>query len=201
MQKAFTRAGLACLAIALSPAAALAHSGEGTAASFVSGALHPLLGLDHLVAMVAVGLWGAQLGRPLVLALPVAFPLMMAIGGAAGLFGLPMVAVEFGIALSALALGLAILAAFRAPVWLAVAVVAGFAIFHGYAHGQELPESGAPLPYVIGFVLMTGILHLVGIAIGLLNDRGREGPLIVRAGGGVIAALGLWFVAGAAGAV
>ena len=185
---------VAGLCLVLLPTLANAHAADGMAAGLVSGILHPLLGLDHLIAMVAVGLWGAQLGRPLVFALPVAFPLMMAVGGIMGLANVPIIAVETGIALSALILGLAIALAFRAPVWLAVLIVALFAVFHGYAHGQELPTAASPIAYGIGFMVSTGLLHLVGIVIGLLNERPPTGPVAVRAMGGAIAALGVVFL-------
>lgn len=182
------------LAALLTPGVAAAHSSEGVAGGLVSGLLHPVLGPDHLVAMVAVGLWGAQLGRPLVFALPVAFPLMMAVGGVMGMAGLPMVAVELGIALSALVLGLVVLLAFRAPIWLAVVLVAAFAIFHGYAHGTELPVAANAAAYGIGFLIATGLLHLAGILIGLAQDWRPAGPTLVRACGAVVALVGLFYV-------
>ncbi len=187
----------ASVALILSFAAtpALAHSTEGVAGGLISGLLHPILGLDHLVAMVAVGLWGAQLGRPLIIALPIAFPIVMALGGVLGLANAPMIAVEVGIALSALVLGLAVAFAYRAPVFLAIALVAVFAVFHGYAHGQELPEAASPLAYGIGFVAATGLLHAVGIAIGLLNDWRPRGPSVVRGGGVLVALAGVYFTA------
>lgn len=189
------------LAFCLLPTFAHAHTTEHTGSGLVSGLLHPVLGLDHLTAMVAVGLWGAQLGRPLVFALPVAFPMMMAVGGMMGLANMPIIAVELGIALSALILGLAIVLAFRAPIWLAVLIVSLFAIFHGYAHGQELPEAASPIAYGIGFMISTGLLHLAGIVIGLLHDRPAPGPIAVRGIGGAIAALGVYFVGASAGIV
>lgn len=184
---------------ALLPTVALAHSAEGVADGFVSGLLHPVLGPDHMLAMIAVGLWGAQLGMPLLIALPIAFPMVMAAGGLLGVLGVPLPGVEIGIAVSALLLGLAVAAAFRAPVWLAVVMVAAFAVFHGHAHGQELPEAASPLPYGLGFVLSTGLLHLVGIAIGLLNEWRGAGPVIVRACGVLIALSGVYFLSNATG--
>lgn len=181
----------------LDPGVAAAHSEVGTANGLMSGLLHPLLGLDHLMAMVAVGLWGAQLGRPLIFALPIAFPMMMAVGAIAGIAGLPMVGIEVGIAASALVLGLLILFAFKAPVWLAVLLVGAFAYFHGYAHGTELPHAASALAYGIGFVISTGVLHLVGIGIGLLNTAGAQGQRAVRGAGGIVAAAGCVFLAGA----
>ena len=195
--------GFVALAAALAPFAAAAHSVEGAGDGFLAGFLHPILGPDHLVAMVAVGLWGAQLGQPLILALPIAFPMMMAVGALAAiaggsLFGIVGV-LEIGIAGSALMLGLAVAFAFRAPIWLAVTMVAFFAIFHGYAHGLELPNYAAPLPYGIGFVISTGLLHALGIAIGALNGWRSAGPLIVRACGVAIALLGGWSLLSALG--
>ena len=172
---------------------ALAHSGTGLAGGFMSGFLHPLSGFDHLLAMVSVGLWGAFLGRPLIVALPVIFPAVMAVGGVLGMAGLPMPPIELGIALSVLVLGGMIAFAVRAPVWLASLLVAFFAIFHGYAHGAELPSAADPVGYSVGFVLSTGLLHVVGIAIGLLADR-PGGRIAVRAIGAAIAAIGAFFL-------
>lgn len=180
----------------LFPTPAAAHDESGLAGGFVSGFLHPLSGLDHALAMIAVGLWGAILGRPLVVVLPIIFPMAMAFGGALGIAQLPMPPVEFGIAVSVLALGLMVMMAVRAPVIIAAAVVAAFALFHGYAHGQEAPSVADPIGYSAGFVLCTGLLHLVGIAIGALRNFPR-GAFAIRAGGAGIAASGLWFVGGA----
>src|SRR5207237_10558291 len=118
---------------------ALAHGIEGTG-GFLAGLSHPIFGPDHVVAMVAVGLWGAFLGAPAIWLLPIVFPLVMAAGGALGIIGLPLPAVETGIAASAVILGLMVALAARPPLWSAVALVGGFAIFHGYAHGKELPD-------------------------------------------------------------
>jgi len=175
---------------------ALAHEGTGLAGGFVAGLLHPVTGPDHLLAMVAVGLWGAFLGRPLVYVLPVVFPTVMAFGGALGMIAATLPPVEIGIALSVLLLGVAIALAFRAPVWAACVLVAVFAIFHGYAHGQELPSAADPLGYSVGFVLSTGFLHVVGIGLGLLKDR-PHGALITRGMGGLIALAGVYFTGAA----
>jgi urease accessory protein len=150
-------------------------------------------GFDHLLAMVSVGLWGAFLGRPLIVALPVVFPTVMALGGVLGMANAPMPPIEIGIALSVLILGGLIAAAVRAPVWAACVVVGAFAIFHGYAHGQELPSAADPLGYSVGFMLATGLLHLVGIGVGLINQR-PGGYVVTRSLGGLIAATGLYFV-------
>lgn len=175
---------------------AIAHTG-GVVGGLQSGFLHPILGLDHVVAMVAVGLWGGVLGRPAIWVLPVAFPLMMALAGAAAVAGVPLPFVEPGIALSGVVLGLLVLTAARPPLWLAVVVVAAFAAFHGHAHGTELPEAANPAAYALGFVVGTGLLHLLGIAVGLLW-RWRGGQVAVRAVGGAIAVAGAAFLTGVA---
>lgn len=171
----------------------LAHAAHGSASGFVSGLTHPIGGLDHVLAMIAVGLWGAQLGRPAIWVLPVAFPIAMAIGGALGLIGLPLPGVEFGIALSAVVLGLMVLLEAKPPLWVAGFIVAAFAIFHGHAHGTELPHGADGTLYSVGFVISTGLLHSAGIAIGLLHkfDWGRS---VVRAGGLVVLLGGVWFL-------
>jgi urease accessory protein len=174
--------------------AASAHEATGVAGGFTSGFMHPILGWDHVAAMVAVGLWGAVLGQPAIWILPVTFPLVMAVGGALGVAGVQLPGVEIGIASSALVLGGMVLAAARPPLWLAAAVVAAFAIFHGHAHGTELPHAVSPLAYSLGFVISTGMLHMCGIAFGLLT-RWRAGTLAVRAGGALIALAGALFLA------
>ena len=170
-----------------------AHEGTGLAGGFLAGMRHPLAGLDHMLAMISVGLWGAFLGRPLVYTLPMLFPAAMAIGGALGMAGVGFPPVELGIAVSVLTLGAMILFAVRAPVAVACVIVAMFALFHGYAHGAELPSAADPVGYSAGFVLSTGLLHLVGIGFGLLRATPR-GTLALRAAGGAIALSGAWFV-------
>ena len=179
--------------LVLLPGTASAHSETGSVGGFVSGFLHPLRGLDHIVAMVAVGLWGAYLGAPAMWLLPVVFPVVMAFGGALGVLGVPLPAVETGIALSAVMLGLAVALAARPPLWVSAAIVGFFAIFHGHAHGTELPAAANAVTYAIGFVLATGLLHLSGIAIGLVV-RWPWGRMAVRVGGAVIALIGFGFL-------
>ena len=175
---------------------AVAHSGTGLPGGVAAGLLHPFSGFDHMLAMVAVGLWGAFLGRPLIVLLPVIFPAVMALGGALGIAGVPLPPVEIGIALSVLVLGAMIAGAVRAPVWLACGLVAVFAIFHGYAHGSELPSAADPIGYSLGFVLATGLLHVLGIGIGLINHR-PGGVAITRSAGALIAACGVYFLVNA----
>jgi urease accessory protein len=171
-----------------------AHQG-GVAGGFGSGFLHPMLGWDHVVAMFAVGLWGAFLGRPAIWLLPVVFPMVMAFGGALGVIGVPLPAVETGIAVSAMVLGAMVALAARPPLWVAAVLVGVFAIFHGHAHGTELPSAANPLAYSLGFVLATGILHLCGIAFGVLT-KWPAGRAAVRATGASIALLGTGFLTG-----
>ncbi|WP_066804234.1 HupE/UreJ family protein [Sphingomonas asaccharolytica] len=190
------------VARALAPAMGLvavpaaAHTGTGLAGGFVSGFAHPLSGPDHLLAMVSVGLWGAFLGRPLVYALPVVFPMMMVAGAVVGMAGIAIPSTEIGIKLSVMVLGGCIALALRAPVWIAASIVAVFAICHGYAHGRELPSAADPMGYSVGFVLATGLLHVAGIALGSLEAR-RGGTPAIRLAGGAIAAIGGVFLLGA----
>jgi urease accessory protein len=186
----------ALLAVA---APAFAHEGSGMAGGFASGFMHPVLGWDHVVAMVAVGLWGAFLGRPAIWVLPIVFPMVMAFGGALGLSGLHIAHVETGIALSAIVLGAVVAFAVRPPIVLAAVIVGAFAVFHGYAHGVELPKAADPLAYSLGFVIATGLLHLCGIAIGLVV-RWPAGKVAVRALGAAIAMAGVAFLTGYASA-
>lgn len=186
--------GLICLALV--PTSAAAHDGTGLAGGFLAGLSHPLSGLDHMLAMISVGVWGAFLGRPLNYALPMVFPAAMAFGAGVAMVGIPLPPVEVGIAVSVLVLGGMILFAVRAPVAVACAVVAVFALFHGYAHGTELPSAADPVGYSAGFVLSTGLLHLVGIALGTIRAL-PMGTLALRGAGGIIAVAGVWFLSGA----
>lgn len=180
-------------------AAAQAHTDNITTSGFVAGFSHPLGGLDHMLAMLAVGIWGASLGRPLIWALPITFPLLMVIGGVLGIAGVPLPYVEPGIAASVVVLGLAILAAWRAPMPVALALVGFFGVLHGYAHGRELPQAAAPAAFTAGFVLSTGLLHLAGITLGLIKAF-PHGATALRAGGAAIAAAGVWILIGMPGA-
>ena len=170
-----------------------AHEQAGQAAGFLTGLKHPISGLDHVLAMISVGLWGAQLGAPAVWLLPVVFPMVMAFGGFLGLLGVPLPGTEIGIAVSAIVLGAMVLAELRPPLALAAAVVAFFAIFHGHAHGRELPDGASALLYSFGFVLATGLLHAVGILLGVAH-RWPAGRQLVRAAGGGVALAGLLFL-------
>jgi urease accessory protein len=173
---------------------ALAHSESSVAGGFAAGFTHPLYGADHLLAMVAVGLWGAFLGRPLIYILPIVFPTVMAGGAILGMAAFQLPPVELGIALSVLLLGLLIAGAKSLPIWAASALVGFFAIFHGFAHGQELPVTADPVGYSAGFVLSTGLLHLLGVGLGALTLLPRPFALIPRCLGALIALTGTFFL-------
>jgi urease accessory protein len=182
---------LALLSVTAGPA--LAHSENGVAIDFVGGFTHPIFGPDHVVAMVAVGLWGAFLGMPAIWILPVVFPLVMALAGALGVLGVPLPGVETGIALSAIALGGMVAFAAKPPLWVAAVLVGAFAVFHGHAHGAELPVGADAIAYSMGFVIATGMLHVSGIAFGALS-RWPAGRIAVRAMGVVIAVIGFAYL-------
>ena len=177
----------------IAPLTALAHVEGAAAGGFLSGLSHPVSGLDHVLAMVAVGLWGAQLGAPAIWLLPVAFPMMMALGGLLGLSGVELPAVELGIALSAVMLGALILGAIRLPLAAALLVVGFFAVFHGHAHGTEMTAGQSAILYSIGFVTATGLLHGLGIGMGLIH-RWDAGRVALRGAGSVVMAGGLFFL-------
>ena len=175
---------------------ALAHTGE-SAGGFFAGLMHPVLGPDHVIAMVAVGMWGAVLRPPALWLLPIIFPLVMAFGDVLGIAGVPLPAVETGIAASAIVLGAMVALGARPPLWVAAVLLGAFAIFHGYAHGKELPDDANALTFSAGFVIATGALHLAGIAFGLLA-RWPAGQFAVRGAGGAIALAGLAYLSGLA---
>ncbi len=184
------------LLLLLWAAPAWAHVESGQAGGFLSGLSHPVSGLDHVLAMIAVGLWGAQLGRPSVWLLPVTFPMMMAFGGMLGLMGMPVPGIEVGIAVSGVVLGALILGETRLPLVGSLLIVAFFAIFHGHAHGTELEAGQNAMLYSLGFVLCTGMLHAAGIAIGLIH-RWEFGRLALRGAGSLVMTGGLFFLWGA----
>lgn len=179
--------------LVLMPATASAHTETGAVGGFLSGFHHPLTGLDHIVAMVAVGLWGAFLAGRAMWLLPVVFPAVMAFGGALGVLGVPLPGVEAGIALSGIVLGLMVALAAKPPLWVAAAIVGIFAIFHGHAHGTELPHAANPMTYAVGFVISTGLLHLAGISFGLLT-KWPAGRIFIRTAGVAIAMVGSGFL-------
>ena len=193
-----TLAGSVLLSASLA-SSANAHSGTGLPGGLLAGALHPITGPDHMLAMVGVGIWGAFLGRPMVALLPVVFPAFMALGGSLAILGVPFVPVEWGVALSVVLLGGMIAGAVRAPAWASIPIIALFGLCHGYAHGSELPSAADPAGYSLGFIVATGCLHVAGIALGLLRER-RGGDAILRLAGAVGVLAGLVFLSRAAGA-
>ncbi len=175
------------------PVWAHVESGAAGDGGFLSGLSHPIGGLDHVLAMIAVGLWGAILGAPAIWLLPVSFPLIMAIGAVLGIIEVPLPGVEVGIALSGIVLGSLVLFNRRLPLPFALLLISLFAICHGHPHGAALPDFGVPILYAAGFVLSTGMLHLTGIGLGLML-RWPKGQLMVRGGGGMIALSGVYFL-------
>lgn len=172
---------------------AFAHVGQGEAAGLLAGLAHPISGMDHVLAMVAVGLWGAQLGSPAIWLLPVAFPMVMALGGVLGLVGVPIPGVEYGIAASAVLLGAAVMFELRPPLAAAAALVAFFAVFHGHAHGTEVPPGQSAMLYSMGFVVATGCFHAMGIGVGEAR-RWTWGNGLLRAAGTAVAVGGIFFM-------
>jgi urease accessory protein len=191
-----SRETLLALLLLLAAVPVEAHEQTGQAAGFLTGLQHPVSGLDHVLAMVSVGLWGAQLGSPAVWLLPVVFPMVMAFGGFLGLVGVPLPGTEVGIAVSAILLGLMVALEGRPPVWVAAGLVGFFGIFHGYAHGTELPAGENALLYSVGFVIATGALHAIGIGIGVAH-RWSAGRVALRLAGAAIAVAGVFFLWGA----
>lgn len=190
----FLPAILATVAMAAVPAEASAHALGGVMGGFGSGFGHPLAGFDHFLAMLAVGLWGAQMGGRSVWALPATFPLIMCVGGFAGMLGLfPDDLIRLAIAVSLLVLGGVIAARWVAPEWAALVIVAFFAVFHGYPHGQLTLRATDPAAFTVGFVVSTGLIHILGIGIGFALGRLYHG-YVVRALGGMIAASGVYYL-------
>ena len=181
-----SRKRLLFLALLIVPVTAHAHTGAGPLHGFLDGAQHPLSGLDHLLAMIAVGLWAAQTGGRALWAVPTSFVALMAVGGILGMTGFHPPFVETGILVSVLGLGLLILFAIRLPVAAGMLIVGAFAMFHGFAHGAEMPTQASSAAYAIGFVLSTAALHLAGIALGIALGRVRFAPLLRVAGACVL---------------
>ena len=185
-------ASLALVATIALPTIASAHPGHDGTSGFIHGFLHPLGGLDHILAMVAVGLFAARLGGRALWLVPASFVITMAAAGIAGMAGLALPYVEAGIALSILVLGAAIALETTMPVAAAMGLVAFFAVFHGHAHGAEMPETMSGLAYGAGFVAATAALHALGIGLGLVIGRSSEmfGRRVLQVGGSVAALAG-----------
>lgn len=190
-----SRSALMCFvayvaALLLLPSVAHAHAGHGEMGGFVQGVAHPFGGLDHVCAMLAVGLWAAQLGGRSLWAVPLTFVAAMALGSALPLLNIALPLVEQGIVLSVLLSGVLIAASVRLPLWMSGSLVGLFALWHGYAHGSEVAPGGSAADYALGFVLATALLHAAGMAFGLGMQRGAR-ERAVRLAGAAIALCGL----------
>jgi urease accessory protein len=193
------KAFAATAALLSMPATALAHTGVGDTSGFAHGFAHPMLGLDHLLAMMLVGLLACQLGGRSRWLLPASFITVMVFAGIVGMQGWDAPFIEAGIALSIVGLGTMVATGKQMRTAASVSAVAFFALFHGYAHGAEMPETAGGLGYAAGFVLATAILHAAGFSIGMAIARVRtaRAPQIARALGGIAALAGAGFLAGA----
>jgi urease accessory protein len=185
--------GLTFAATALAPAVAFAHAGHGEHSGFIHGFMHPIAGLDHILAMVTVGILAYQIGGRALWLVPTTFLAIMAAGGLLGVAGVSFYFVEPGIAASVVVLGLIVALAVRPPVALAMALVAVFAVFHGYAHGIEAPLDGSATVYGAGFLVATALLHAFGVAFGMLVGRfaASQGQIGYRLAGSAVAVAGL----------
>lgn len=197
MKSAF-KSGLLALAAAVLPAVAYAHPAIGEAAGFSHGFAHPMSGLDHILAMVMVGVFAFQLGGRATWLVPTTFVLVMALGGALGIAGISVPLVEIGIALSVIVLGAVVALNVKAPLAVAMGIVGLFAIFHGHAHGTEMPENAAGAAYAAGFLIATALLHVAGLGLGFIVGRAaeRQGSFVTRAAGGVAVVAGAGILTG-----
>jgi urease accessory protein len=188
-----SRPALLLAALLLIPTLAHAHVGVGPTNGFYHGVIHPLSGLDHLCAMIAVGLWAAQRGGRALWAIPLTFVSVMALGGALGMAGFQIPYVEQGIIASVLLLGVLIAAAVRLPVLASAVIVGMFAIFHGLAHGAEMPVTSSGLAYGVGFGAATALVLAFGIGLGITAQR-LASPTWVRTAGGAVAGCGVYLL-------
>lgn len=189
---------LTLLAVCLVPTTALAHTGVGAASGFTHGFMHPLGGLDHLLAMVMVGIFAYQLGGRALWLVPLTFIAVMALGGFLGVAAIPVPFVEIGIALSVIVLGAVVAFGLKTPVAVAIGVAGLFALFHGHAHGTEMPMDASGAVYGAGFMLATALLHAVGIGIGMLIGALSQtfGKTIYRVAGGIASVAGVALLVG-----
>jgi len=193
------------LVLCLIPASVFAHTAHGPV-GFSSGLTHPIFGLDHLLAMLSVGILSVQMGGRAIWTVPLTFVCFMLVGGILGMVGIPFFSVEIGIALSVLLLSLAIAIDAKLPLILSMVGVGFFALFHGHAHGEEMPTSAAPYLYALGFVAGTALIHLLGVLLGWIVSRIPFRTTVFRVSGATLAILGIYFLvqsvsaSGAAGA-
>ncbi|MDX1378653.1 MAG: HupE/UreJ family protein [Anaerolineales bacterium] len=195
MNKKFSLALLLALSVGLVPQIAYAHDGSNVPfGGFLSGLVHPVLGYDHLLAMLSVGVLSAQIGGRAIWTVPATFVGVMALGGALSLIDIGLGATELGIAISLVLLGAIIAAERTLPVRLAMLGVGFFAIFHGYAHGTEMPTTAEPVLYALGFLTGTALIHIAGVVIGDISGHYERGKTILRVGGGLITLVGFLFI-------
>ena len=197
MNRKFSHALILALFLGLVPQIVYAHDGSTVPfGGFLSGLVHPVLGYDHLLAMLSVGILSAQIGGRAIWTVPATFVGIMAVGGALGLIDIGLGATELGIAISLVLLGAIIAAERTLPVRLAMLGVGFFAIFHGYAHGTEMPTTAEPVLYALGFLTGTALIHIAGVVIGDIFRHYERGKMILRVGGGLISLVGFLFIFG-----
>jgi urease accessory protein len=189
---------LLALLFAVTPSLAFAHVGVGETSGVAHGFLHPVSGIDHILAMVAVGLFAAHLGGRALWLVPLSFVAMMAFGGVLGMSGIGLPFAEIAIGLSVVVLGIILAARVNPPAAIAMALVGLFAIFHGHAHGAEMPETASGLAYGVGFILATALLHAIGIGVGMLLGKAgqRYSRTISQIAGGAMALAGVAMLGG-----
>jgi urease accessory protein len=188
---------LIALMLAMIPSVVYAHEGGNLPlGGFLSGLVHPVLGYDHLLAMLSVGILSAQIGGKAIWTVPATFVSVMAFGALLGFIDIGLSITELGIAASLVILGATIASERRLPTLLAMIGVGFFAIFHGYAHGAEMPQTAQPVAYAFGFLIGTAVIHIAGVVIGDISRHYQRGPRILRVGGGLIAVVGLLFIFG-----
>jgi urease accessory protein len=197
MNKKLYRSTIIALLLATIPSVVYAHDGSNMPfGGFLSGLIHPVLGFDHFLAMLSVGILSAQIGGRAIWTVPATFVSVMALGGALGLIDIGLTSIELGIAASLVLLGLIIAAEKKLPILLAMAGVGFFAIFHGYAHGAEMPITAEPVKYALGFLTGTALIHIAGVVIGDIAKHYELGKVTLRVGGGLIAFAGFLFIFG-----
>lgn len=197
MQKTVIQSIILAFFLGSIPSVVHAHDGSNVPfGGFLSGLVHPVLGYDHLLAMLSVGILSAQIGGRAIWTVPATFVSVMALGGALGLIDIGLTSTELGIAASLVLLGLIIAAERKLNVLLAMAGVGFFAIFHGYAHGSEMPTTAEPVLYALGFLTGTALIHIAGVVIGDIARHYERGKVALRVGGGLISMIGVLFIFG-----
>jgi urease accessory protein len=198
MASKLVKSSLAAAMVVLTPVVAFAHTGVGDTNSFVHGFGHPISGLDHILPMLLVGVFAWQLGGRALWLVPITFVSMMAVGGTLGIASIEVPLVETGIAFSVVVLGAIVAFDVKAPATMAMGIVGLFAIFHGHAHGAEIPEDAGGVAYAAGFMIATALLHLIGISAGFLMGKASEhyGSVVVRLAGGLATVAGVALLVG-----